>query len=198
MTTVKRMERAWAAGLYGRLLEELMVGRPEAGLPQEYTWRVLPATAAMVLIRLDELAQNHVPLFQRLVRVLLQNQETDGGWGDLMTTALALRALMLDGGEGNAVDRGLDYLVNLQKENGAWPAEPLRRFPEDVTTTAFVMYQLAGLPLFRQRVRFERALVFLNNPDRQLDAATRQLCQRSIARSQLLAIEPAEDRFIWS
>ena len=53
----------------------------------------LPA-AALAMIRMDELSQSANPLYQQLLRTLLNRQDEDGGWSDPMTTALALKGSM--------------------------------------------------------------------------------------------------------
>ena len=90
--------------------------------------RAVPA-AALSLIRLDELEQAHNPLSRKLLNVLLVGQELDGGWGDPLTTALCLRALLCGHGQGQAVQRALTYVATMQKAEGIWPKEPLRRMP---------------------------------------------------------------------
>ena len=127
MTTVRQIERFWSARQFDRLLGDLLSGRPEGAVQLAQKVRLIPAATAVAMIRLDELGQAHVPLFGRLIRTLLNTQDADGGWGDAMTTALCLRALMLGSGSGDSVDRGLRYLAMLQKENGAWPIVPIRR-----------------------------------------------------------------------
>src|SRR5688500_7894552 len=129
MITIRQIERAWTARTYEKLFRELVAQRPEAAFKFDHEQgRAIP-TAAMAVIRLDELSQSHVPLAGKLLRAVLAGQDADGGWGDAMTTALCLRALLCSGGDGAAVERGLGYLANLQKAEGAWPAVPLRRMP---------------------------------------------------------------------
>ena len=62
------------------------------------------------MISLDELEQAHNPLSRKLLNVLLVGQERDGGWGDPLTTALYLRALLCGQGQGEAVQRALAYV----------------------------------------------------------------------------------------
>lgn len=196
MTTVKQIERTWTAKHFDRLLQDLCAGRPEGGLCRQL--RVIPAASAMAMIRLDELSQSHVPLFSRLVRTLLHTQEADGGWGDPMTTALCLRALMLDHGDGEAIERGLAYLAHLQKDSGAWPAGPIRRMVEDVPTTAFLLYQLGDQPAFRRRVRFEDAVAFLAAREHSAGPDSRPLCHRAAARCRLATLPRRTGELVWS
>lgn len=150
MTTVRQIERDWDARGYGRLSRRLLDARPEQSFQFPTQGFDGARTAALALIRLDELNQPHVPLASKLVRTLLATQEPAGGWGDPATTALCLRALLGSGGDGIAIDRGLAWLASLQKEEGIWPAEPLRRMPEDAGVSAFVLYQLGDQPSFRR------------------------------------------------
>src|SRR4029077_1477677 len=116
------------------------------------------AAAALAVIRLDELSQSYLPLYSRLIRAILCQQQEDGGWGDLPTTALCLRALLAGNGDGVAIERGLDYLASLQKDEGIWPAAPIRRLPEDARVSLFILYQLGDHPRFRESVDFSRAV----------------------------------------
>src|SRR3712207_5518067 len=111
MTTVRQIERYWTAKEYARLFRDLVAARPEAQFRLEVEVRA-PLAAAMAVIRMDELAQSHTPLYTRLVRFLLSTQESDGGWGDPVTTALCLRALLCGQGKGMALERGVTYLAN--------------------------------------------------------------------------------------
>ena len=91
MMTVRHIERLWDSKSYGKLMRDLwsLVRSREHRLETELS-RGIPA-AAMALIRLDE-RQSGVP-GNRLLRTP-NDQHADGGWGDPMSTALRLRALM--------------------------------------------------------------------------------------------------------
>ena len=174
MVTVRQMEREWEARRYEKLWASLTVARPE----ERFTFdlangRAIPA-AAMALVRLDELNHAHVPLYPRLVRALLAAQSaTDGGWGDPALTALCLRALMASRGNGLAIERGLDYLADLQKTDGIWPAGPIRRMAADPAASAFILYQLGDKPVFRGAVRFEEVTGWFESRGKRLDRETR-------------------------
>src|SRR5688500_16108573 len=142
MTTVKQIERAWTARTYEKLFRELVSSRPESGFRLEVQTSRSALAAAMGVIRLEELNQSHVPLYSKLLRALIGSQDADGGWGDPVSTALCLRALLCGQGTGEAVERGMAYLANLQKDEGTWPQVPLRRMSADAYVSAFVLYQL--------------------------------------------------------
>lgn len=96
------------------------------------TWQVLRGLAAIG----EDMRQ---PYIQRAVKWLKSVQLPDGGWGETCLTyqqpalkgkgpstpsqtAWAIMALMAAGGQQNdpALKRGIDYLINTQKENGSW------------------------------------------------------------------------------
>ncbi len=175
MTTVRHVDRLWTGRVWGKLLSELLSNRPEASPRLEVELHSLVATAALAMIRLDELNQTHTPLFSKLVRTVLASQDRDGGWRDAATTALCLRALLIDGGHGVAVDAGLRYLALLQRDDGAWPKEPLRRMPSDGFTTALLLFELGGCGEFRNSVRCDEAAGWLDRHAAESDADTKRL-----------------------
>jgi hypothetical protein len=175
MVTVRQMEREWESRRYEKLLASLTAARPEEAFSFDpANARSIP-TAAMAVVRLDELNQAHVSLYGRLVRALLASQSvTDGGWGDPAVTALCLRALMAGRGNGLAIERGLDYLAGLQKDDGLWPAGPIRRMAADPATTAFILYQLGDKPAFRGAVGFDEARLWFVSREKRLDRDARE------------------------
>jgi hypothetical protein len=185
MITLRQLERQFSQHQFRRLYHELVVGRPEAGAGLEVVLSRVVPIAALAVIRLDELTQSHVPLSRRLLGVALTSQQTDGGWGDPAITALCLRALMCGGGQGAAVERGLVYLANLQKVEGIWPREPLRRMPADAMTSAFILLQLGEQEIFRRAVRFDDAIDWFALNVRRLEPQVRQLWQHAAARCRL-------------
>jgi len=197
MLTVRHLEREWNARAYGRLMRDLLSARGEA-TPKLVTDLAKPAaSAAMIMVRLDELGQAHVPLFTTLLRTVLAKQDADGGWGDPVTTALAVRALRLSNGNGLAVDRGMKYLADLQKENGLWPSEPIRRLEGDPFVTAWVLFNLGGDPSFRRVVQYDDALAAMELMEDAHTPETRRLWAR-VNRRQLIR-RPAEPApTIWS
>ena len=106
-----------------------LVARPEATPQPRHRPRPCRGPRHLGIIRLDELCQSASSLYPELVRALLAEQESDGGWHDPMTTALCLRALLCGRGGGLAIERGLAFLANLQKPQGLWPKAPIRRTP---------------------------------------------------------------------
>jgi hypothetical protein len=192
MITTRQIERAWTARTYEKLFRELVANRPEASFRFEHEQgRAIPA-AAMAVIRLDELSQSHTPVAAKLVRAVIAGQETDGGWGDVMSTALCLRALLCSGGDGMAIQRGLDYLAHLQKAEGIWPAVPLRRMPADGFASAFVLYQLGDNARFREAVRFLDAVRWFEQHDATLAFDARRLWDRARHRCRIAGnAEPA-------
>jgi hypothetical protein len=185
MTTVRQIERAWAGKAYERLFRELVAFRPEAAFPFDLDTNRPAIAAAMAMIRLEELSQSHVPLYGTLLRAVLAAQDADGGWGDAVTTALCLRALLSDHGDGMALDRGLSYLAELQKPEGVWPAGSLRRMPADAHVSAFVLYQLGDSFHFREAVRFLDALDWFEVNEATLDAPARRLWEIADLRCHL-------------
>jgi hypothetical protein len=102
-------------------------------------------------------------------------QESDGGWGDPILTALCLRALLGGRGGGEAIEQGLSYLAGLQKDEGIWPRIPFRRMPADALASAMVLYHLSHEQRFRDAVLFENAVRWFEDHSTQLDAPTRKL-----------------------
>ncbi len=189
MITVRQIDRLWGSKAFGRLFRELLSARPEASLRLEMELGRPTPTAALAVIRLDELTQSYVPLYTRLLQTVLNDQQSDGGWGDPMTTALCIRALTCGQGNGLAIERGLDYLAALQKPEGIWPAIPIRRMPADAFASAFILLQLGDRPEFRQSIRFSSALAWFEQNESTLDPDTQKLWGRANLRC---GIKPQE------
>ncbi|HEX4794407.1 MAG TPA: hypothetical protein VH370_11475 [Humisphaera sp.] len=178
MVTNRQIERLWTAKGFTKLYQELVASRPESGFELQPNTTEGEAAAALAMIRLDELSQSYLPLYSRLIRAILCKQQDDGGWGDLPTTALCLRALLAGNGDGLAIERGLEYLASLQKEEGIWPAAPIRRLPEDPRVSLFILYQLGDHPRFRAAVDFSRAVSWFECNRHRLDANLQSLWDR--------------------
>jgi hypothetical protein len=198
MVTVKLMERLWASKAYGRVVREMLAGRPEASLKLEMELGWAAPAAALMLIRLDELSQQSARLYSTLVRVVLSEQQSDGGWGDLFSTAVCLRALLAGQGQGQAIDGGMAYLSALQKDDGAWPSAPLRRMPADAFVTAFILLQLGEHAAFRAAVNFDAAVDWLEENPEALDAASRPLWQLVRLRCGTCAFQRPMAAALWS
>ena len=185
MITIRQIERLFAAQQWGRLQRELMGNRPEASSAFDAALARVVPVAAMGLIRMDELGQGHHPLYRRLLNVVLTSQETDGGWSDPLTTALCLRALLAGNGQGGAIHGGLTYLAALQKTEGIWPKEPIRRMPEDAMVSAFVLFELGEFAAFRSGVRFADAIAWFVSRAKELDAEAARLWMHARTRCRV-------------
>jgi hypothetical protein len=188
MMTAKHIERQWTAKNYGCLLNDLLEARPEGKFRFDSASSLTARTAALALIRLEELDQSHLPIAVRLIRTLLAMQESDGGWGEPALTALVLRALFCCNGSGAVIDRGLVYLANLQRSDGLWPAVPLRRMPGDAAVSAFILGQLADRRAFRDAVRFEAAAQWFATNRSSLDTDSLRAWERAENRRRLDAV----------
>jgi hypothetical protein len=175
MLTVRYIEKLWDARKYDRLLEELIAPRVEAAVAGELIHNAMASASALALIRLDELHSPHAPICSRLIRTLIATQKSDGGWGDVATTALAVRALSLQNGRGLAIEGGMGYLAMLQQPAGIWPKLPIRRMPEDALVSAFTILQLGDNDLFRATVRIDAAFAWFDSHRWMLDPAALSL-----------------------
>ncbi len=187
MITVRQIEKLWNGKAYERLLEQLISPRPEACPQLLGSLSGSAAAAAMAIIRLDELSQSYVPFYSQLIRILISTQREDGGWGDTITTALCLRALLCGQGDGQAIARGMDSLASLQKPEGIWPSIPARRMPADAYASAFVLFNLGNSEAFRQRVGFDQAIAWFEANEIALDEPTRKLWAQAKRRQSLPA-----------
>src|SRR4051812_10846813 len=103
MITIRQIERLFDAQQYRRLTAELLATRAEALAELQMALARAVPVAALGIIRMDELSQAHHGLYRRLLNVVLTAQDKDGGWGEPLTTALCLRALLCGNGNGPAV-----------------------------------------------------------------------------------------------
>ena len=105
--------------------------------------------------------------YSALVRVVVNAQDRDGGWGDLATTALCVRwhcFIRRSRGQGDAIEAGLAYLGIMQKDEGVWTSGPMRRMPADPAVSLFILYQLGDNPSFPcQAVRFSDATAWFTH-----------------------------------
>jgi hypothetical protein len=198
MFTIRQIERLWKSKQYRRLAVELLQGRPEASYRLEAEFGRSIPVAALALVRMDELAQSHHPLYRALLNVLIVGQEADGGWGDVMTTALCVRALTCGDGQGVAVERGLAYLAQLQKSEGIWPKVPIRRMSGDAFVSAFVLFELGETESFRRTSRISDAVDWFTRNLATLDPDTRRLWDRAAAKCRTRRPRPADAAGLWS
>lgn len=182
MTTVRQMERFWGAKDYNRMLSECLETRSEAPILRLGDLSGAPAAAAMGIIRLDELSQPQSPLYRRLLETLLASQQADGGWGDVIVTALCLRALLCCSGDGIAIQRGLAYLSALQQLEGTWPRVPLRRFPADPAVSAYVVSQLADNTPAVESLHLAKTMRWLEEHKSDLTPETQRLWRSTSTR----------------
>lgn len=196
MQTTRQLERFWNGRQYDRLARELLAGRVESShrLVAELS-RDLPA-AALALVRMDELNQSHHPLAQKLIHLILSQQESDGGWGDPLIAALCIRALMTSRGQGLSIERGLTWLADLQKPEGPWPAVAIRRTAEDAFVTAFILFQLADQAAFRAVARLDDAINWFLAHQSSLDEDARRLWNRVALRCNVKAESRPLRRFV--
>lgn len=185
MTTVRHVARLWQSGTWGKLLRELLQNRPESSPRLETELHSLVACAAMAMIRLDELNQSHIPLFSKLLRTLLCSQDADGGWRDPLTTAVCLRAVLIDRGHGIAIDRAMSYLAIMQKNEGIWPKVPIRRTSSDGFTSAFILFHLGMNAQFRTAVRFDDAVRWFEQNEPSLEPEARRLWNYASAAARI-------------
>jgi hypothetical protein len=176
MQTIKQIERLWNARRYDTLLRELTSCRADAQFVSlfEAGSIAIPA-ASMAKIRLDELGQSGAPAYHKFLICILASQESDGGWGDPILSALCLRALLGSRGGGEAIERGLAYMATLQKEEGIWPRIPFRRMPADALASAVILYHLSHEPRFQDAVAFDDAVQWFEDHCTQLEPQTRKL-----------------------
>ena len=182
MVTLHRLQRLWDERAYGRLSAEVLGIRPEAAILSRAEGSTALSAAANTMVRLDELTQGGSRLCGTLVRKVVAAQQADGGWGDLLTTAMCVRALCCGRGNGVSIERGIAYLANLQKPEGIWPAEPLRRMPEDAFTSAYILLLLGNDARFQDAVDLHAAVTWFNENGDSLDAATKQLWEHAKRR----------------
>lgn len=181
MFMARHLERGFRTGDFHRIVSSCLEMRPEASVRLAAAIATPVGAAAMAIIRLDELSQNHNPLAARMIRALISTQDADGGWGDVVLTALCVRALSCSHGQGPALDRGIAYLAQLQRSDGAWPSIPLRRMPGDPFVTALVVQQLSEDVRFASAANVRGALEYLGQRQSEMDMETERLW-RSIRR----------------
>jgi hypothetical protein len=183
MMTLRQIERLWTAKQFPRMVRELISGRPEAVAVGLLTRVAGPVVGAAVgLQRLTELGQAHTPFAVLLIHSLLKQQRTDGGWGDPAVTALVVRALRCNNGQGAAIQRGIASLAMLQKDDGLWPAEPIRRMPADPIASAFIVLMLAEDKGFQAAVNLQRTAEWFDREGGHLDLESAKMWRYAALR----------------
>lgn len=198
MITVKQIEQCWGSRQYERLYRDLIAFRPEANLPVTPDAGWAAPAAAMAVIWLDDFSQSHAPLYPKLIKALIATQQPDGSWGDLVTTALCLRALLCCNGDGMAIQRGLAFLANLQKPEGCWPRVPHRRMPEDADVSVTVLAHLGDKEAFANAVRLDDAVAWFENNEPYLDVKTKAAWHRVARRCRRHAAPVLAEPAMWS
>ena len=204
MITVRFIQRLWDARQYDRLIRELLAARVEGSARVATALSGSTAAAALGLIRLDELNQSHTPVAQKMLRCIIASQASDGasdgGWNDPLVCALCVRALLTSRGQGLAIQRGLASLANLQRDDGTWPAEPIRRMPGDALVSAFILLQLGGHQQFRSIVRFDDVVTWFEAHADELDGEIVKLWHHAKLRAgvQYSPVRRAESAALWS
>jgi hypothetical protein len=201
MTTVRQLHRLWDERKYRALCGQLLHARVEASPRAERLLEGSCAAAALGLIRLDELDQSHTPLARAMVRCLIASQGIDGAWGDPLLCSLCLRGLMTARGQGIAIERGLAFLAAMQKSEGIWPQEPLRRMPADPFVSAFILLELGASEPFRNAIQLENAISWFRRNFDSLDCETRKLWHHASMRIGALrsgALRQNQPVFSWS
>ena len=177
MITIRQIERLWAAKLYRRLVRDCTAARPEASLRLEADLAGRCTAAAVAMVRLEELNRRPAPVFDLLRRAVVAGQSADGGWGDAASTAMCLRALSVAGDAAAAVERGIGYLHNLQRDDGLWHADPY--------LTALALLHLTADSRLRERcddLHLHAAADWLDFHPAKLDAEARRLWSRTSVR----------------
>ena len=159
MNTTKQITGLWGEGQNRKLFEELARYRPDvpAWLVNELGTSAA-ATAAMAVLRLQELSETRKPVYTNLITRLLSLQDANGGWGSTLATVLAVRALQGEPTAKAAAGRGLALLAAIQKDDGSLPRETIRRLPGDPTATAFALAHLGRVSAFVGSIRIEAAV----------------------------------------
>jgi hypothetical protein len=182
MITARQIDRLFRTGDFSRLLHDLTSHRADALIRWDARASRQVLAAAMAAIRLDELNFAAHPLSGQMLQVVIRAQDAEGGWGDAITTALCLRALMARGGNGMAIERGLNYLANLQQEAGSFPAGPFRRMPADGHTTAAVTYLLGDQVAAFAAIDVSGGAAWLNRYLAEIDVPTRVIARTAVTR----------------
>lgn len=184
MTTVRQIDGMWTDGQGKKLFGELSKFRPDVPEFLATDLGNLPiATAALSMIRLQELSQTRTQLYRALLARVLVTQEADGGWGDTLATVLAARALLNDPEGRSAGTKAVVLLSNLQHEDGTFPRTTTRRLAGDTLATAFVLAHLGRIADVANRIRLEAAIGYLVKAKATASPLLQPLIKLSISRA---------------
>jgi hypothetical protein len=183
MLTVRHIEKLWEAKKYPRLLDELIAPRVECLAAKELSAAPCLAAAALALVRLEEMDQSYAAICPKFIGTIIAHQQADGGFGDVGISALCLRALCLNRGHGQTIERGMAYLALLQQPGGIWPQIPFRRMPADALVSAFTLLQLGDNEKFRAAVQFDAAINWFEMHAPMLDCAAQTLWSHARVRT---------------
>jgi hypothetical protein len=182
MMTVRQIEKWWAAKEHAKLSRECLAGRSE-GVESMRGLLVGPVSAAaLALVRLDELGQQS-DFTSALLRAVIDAQSDEGGWDDPLLTALCVRALLAHDDQHDRAAAGIASLARLQRVDGAWPREPLRRMPGDAMATAFILLQLVNDSGFRAVARVDDAVRWLRSQQPGLTGDAGSLTRVALLRA---------------
>ena len=167
MLTHRQIDRLWEQQDFRRLFIGLAMGRAE--FPAEVVSELSDhpvATAALAATRLSELNQLNTPIFARLISFVISQRGEDLMWGSTMLTALCLRALagsclLQNRDDEERLRESSAELARLQKDDGSFPAEPVRRLVGDPATTAFIVAVLGDEEPFSDLFEINDALQWL-------------------------------------
>jgi hypothetical protein len=163
MLTSKQIERLWQQHDFRKLVVMLTAGRAEfpADVVAEFAEHPV-AAASLAIIRLNELHQARSPVVQRLIEFIIGQRDPDLLWGNLTLSCVAIRALLANSTTITQAQRSLAVMAPMQKEDGSFPAQPIRRLSGDPATTALVVALLGNDESFVAAVDINNALVWLS------------------------------------
>lgn len=170
MTSVRQIDGLWSEGRTRQLVTELTRFRPDFPASMIDSVSSSPVVAAaLAMVRLQELDQTLLASYEGLKRKLLASQAADGSFGSIPITVLACRALLAEPTGAEALRKGLEYLGLIQREDGGFPVDELRRLPSDLLATALCIYHLSRDDRAKRALRFEAAGRWL--ADHRMDAS---------------------------
>ncbi|HMO25672.1 MAG TPA: hypothetical protein PKB10_05335 [Tepidisphaeraceae bacterium] len=189
MTTARQIQKLWQTHDYKRLARLCLEARADALEPVIPTLACPVGAAALALLRLTELSPFPTPMHAGLAQVLANHQHNDGGWGEPVLTAIAVRALLLADLQRDRASAGMANLGRLQRDDGLWPGGGTHRLPGDPVVTLFVLLQLGTESAFRFVTRIDRAIEAIDTHP-GLDAPSRRALAIARLRTRTPVIHP--------